>query len=96
MSVAAVILGAKNVGVRNIKNHLCQFIRKQKTFVITEYGEPTSVLMPYNDVIELVDILDELQDSEVLKIVAEGRKTIKKGAKGILSSKVFKKLKAKK
>lgn len=96
MSIATAVLKARNVGVRNFKNHLSQFIRKQETFVITEYGEPTSVLMPYDDVLELIDILDELQDPETLRIIQEGRKAIKRGIKGRLVSKLFAKIRAQK
>lgn len=91
MNFALALLKAKSIGVGNFRDNLCRYIQKAKTYIITEHGEPTSVVMPYEEVMELLDILDELQDRDVLKLVAEGRKSIKKGARGISASKVFKK-----
>ena len=60
-------------------------------FVVTEHGQPTGVLLPYENILEIVDILDELRDKSTLKDIALGRKSISRGAKGILASTVFKK-----
>jgi hypothetical protein len=40
--------------------------------VITDRGKPVSVNLPYSDVLELIDILDELTDPETLAMIAEG------------------------
>lgn len=90
MSISNALLRAKSIGVRNFRDRASRFIRKHEFLIITEHGTPTSVLLPYTDVLEIVDILEELEDRKTVKIIAEGRRAIKKGAKGILASKAFK------
>jgi hypothetical protein len=41
------------------------------------------VFLPYEDVLELADIMDELQDKALIKTIAEGRKAIYMGKAGI-------------
>ncbi len=91
MTISNALLRAKSVGVRNFRDGVSHFIGKHEMFIITEHGNPTSVLLPYNDVLEIVDILEELEDKKVLKLVAEGRRAIAKGARGISASASFKK-----
>lgn len=91
MTFGNALLKAKTIGVRNFRDKVSSLIRTHQMFVVTEYGSPTSVLLPYNDALEIVDILDELRDKEYLKAVSQGRKAIGRGAKGILVSKIFKK-----
>lgn len=91
MTIARALLKARSIGVRNFRDKLSRFINKHELFIVTEHGEPTSVLLPYEDMLEIVDVLDELQDEETIKAVAEGRKSIKSGAKGISFSTIFKK-----
>ena len=53
-------------------------------------SSPEYALVPYNDIMEIVDVLEELEDSTLLKTIAEGRKAVRRGAKGILFSNVLK------
>jgi len=62
-----------------------------KAYLITEHGHPAGVFLPYEDALELVDIIDELNDKDVLKMIAEGRRAIHKGAHGVLLSDSLKK-----
>lgn len=90
MSIANVLLRAKSVGVRNFRDGVSRFIGKHEPFIITERGTPASVLLPYDDVLEIVDVLEELEDKETLKLVAQGRRAIRRGVKGIRASTSFK------
>jgi len=94
MSVATAILKADHIGIRDLKEHLSTKILT-KTLVITERGVPVSVNLPYEDVLELTDLLDELADPETLATVAEGRKAINKGTMGAAVSYLFKRIRAK-
>ncbi len=96
MSLAIALLHAPNIGVRKFKNHLSSYLNKAKTLIITDNGEPTSVVMPYDDVVELVDLIEELRDREVLELVTQGRKSISRGARGVSVNKVFKRIRRKK
>jgi len=91
MTLGNALLKAKSIGVRNFRDKVSRLIHTHEIFVVTEHGSPTSVLLPYDDVLEIVDVLDELRDKDALKAVAQGRKAIGRGVKGILASKILKK-----
>jgi len=92
MSVSADILKAKRVGMREFKSHVSKKFLNEM-IVIYERNAPVSVNVPYEELLELADILDETTDPETLKIVAVGRRTIKAGTKTIRVSETFKKFK---
>ncbi len=87
------LLKAQKIGVRKFRDSISKFIHTHQMFVLTEHGTPTNVLLPYNDALEIVDILDELRDKDTLKAVSSGRASIKRGVKGIPASTVLKKKK---
>jgi len=90
MTISNALLRARSVGVRNFRDSASRFIGKHGMLIITEHGNPRSVLLPYNDILEIVDILEELENKKVLRLVAEGRRAIAKGVKGIQVSASFK------
>lgn len=92
MTTATDLLKADHVGVREFKEHVSADSLKKIT-VITDHGKPISVNLPFDDVLELVDILDELRDPQLLDVIATGRKSIKAGHKGMSSLKLFQKIK---
>lgn len=91
VSITTDILKAEHIGIRELKEHLCK-VNLEKTLVITDRGRPISVNLPYEDILELVDMLDELTDAETLAVIAEARAAIKAGAKGIPVSNLFRRL----
>ncbi len=91
MSIATNILKAPHVGIRDLKIHLSSLLKKG-SLIVTERGKPVNVILPYSDMIELLDMLDEITDPETIKTIQEGRKAISRGVKGIPVSNVFKKL----
>lgn len=88
MTIASNLLKTNHIGVRDLKEHLSKQLLKN-TLIITNRGTPVSVNLPYSDMLELVDILDELSDAETLEAISDGRKSIKAGTKGRLVSKLF-------
>ena len=93
MSIAVDLLKADRIGVRDFKEHLTTKLLNN-LLLITDRGNPVSVNLPYQDVLELVDILDELIDIETLKTIAEGREEIKTGSEGIPVSNLFNNIRA--
>jgi len=94
VSIAADLLKAHRIGIRNLKKHLStKFL--SEILVVTDRGTPISVNLPYSDVLELIDILDELADSETTATIDEGRRAIKAGAKGVPVSNLFNRIRAK-
>lgn len=90
MTIDRALLRAKSIGVRNFRNRLSSLMRKHEIFIVTEHGAPTSVLVPYDELLEIADVFDELKDAGTIKAVAEGRKAIRQGAKGVSVSALFK------
>ena len=91
MTLAAALLRAPRIGAREFRNKACSFINMGKAYLITEHGHPAGVFLPYEDALELVDIVDEFNDKKTLKLIAHGRRAIRKGARGIRLSDSLKK-----
>jgi len=91
MTTAVDILKAKHCGIREYKKHLSTTLLKDFV-VITDRGKPISVNLPYEEVLEMLDIFDEILDPETINDVLESRKSIKSGGKGISVSNLFNKL----
>jgi hypothetical protein len=84
MTLAAALLRVPRVGAREFRNKACSFIRTGRAYLVTEHGQPAGVFLPYEDAVEIAEIIDELNDRRLLKTIAEGRRAIHKGAKGTL------------
>ena len=93
MSIATDLLKTRHVGIRDLKEHLTTELL-HKPLIITDRGTPVSVNVPYSEMMEFLDILNEIEDTETVLTVQEGRKAIKAGAKGIPVSRLFKKIRA--
>lgn len=93
MSIAAELLKAPHLGIRDIKERLSRRLLKD-VLIITDRGIPVSVNLPYADMLEWVDIIDELTDLETINRVREGRKAVHEGAQGIPVVQLFKKIRA--
>jgi hypothetical protein len=94
MSIAVDLLKAHHIGIRDLKEHLStKFLNN--LLVITDRGKPVSVNLPYSDVLELMDIVDELTDPETIAAISEGREAIKEGAEGVPVSNLFSKIRTK-
>ena len=91
MSIAADLLKASHIGIREFKGQITAKSLKEP-LVITDRGIPISVSLPYSDVVELVDILEEIADPKIVSLVQEGRRTIKNGAKIIPAADLFRKM----
>jgi hypothetical protein len=95
MVIASDLLKAPHIGVRELREHLSQKLNSNKTLIVTDHGQPKKVIISYENMLELVDIVDELQDRETLKTVLEGKAVISDKSKGIPVSKLFQKLRLK-
>ena len=94
MTAARSLLNAKHIGIRELREHLSKRLKGNQLLIVTEHGTPTKVIVSYKDMLELVDVLEELQNSETLSVVREGRMAVKKGAKGIPVTDLFAQIRA--
>ena len=79
MTLATALLKAEHVGVRNLRSHLSRSLKKAKPIVITDHGVARKVLIDYQDLLEISDILEEIQDAETMRLVQEGKKSMREG-----------------
>lgn len=84
MTLSTALLRAPRVGAREFRNKACAFIKTGKFYLVTEHGKPAGVFVPYDEAINLIELLDELHDKELLATIAEGRKAIRRSAKGVV------------
>lgn len=89
MTLAAILLKAPHIGVRQFKARLSRFLKGGSPLIITERGVPVDVVIPYAEAIEMVDLIDEATDLETLKAVEEGRKAIKAKKEGVSVPRLF-------
>ena len=89
MTVATALLNARYIGVRELREHLSNRLKGNKVIVVTDHGTPTKVILSYQDVVELIEVLDELRDQAAVQSVREGRKAIRAGGEGIPVNRLF-------
>jgi prevent-host-death family protein len=87
----AQLLRARHVGIRELKNGLSGFISRGEPIVATDRGEPKSFLVPYEEMVELAEMIEEASDSVLVAQVREARAAYRRG-EGIPVSRLWKKL----
>lgn len=92
MSMATELMRAAPIGVKDLKNRLSAVIGASKARVVTDRNRPRHFLIPYEDMVELLEIFEELSDPEYLRRVAEGRRVVAKGGKGVPVGRMWKRL----
>lgn len=93
MGIAAGLLRAPHVGIRDLKENLSRLLKSGDPLVVTERGRPVDVILPYADMMNLIDIIDEMTDTETLATVMDGKKAIASGARGVSATRLFRKMK---
>ncbi|MBI4655205.1 MAG: type II toxin-antitoxin system Phd/YefM family antitoxin [Elusimicrobia bacterium] len=70
---------AQHVGVKELKNHLSMFFKSHKPIIATDRGQPAYFLVPYENMVELIEMLEEAKDAGLARLVKSGRQTYAKG-----------------
>ncbi len=87
----AQMLRAQHVGIKDLKNRLSMLFKTHKPIVATDRGRPIYLLIPYDEMVELLEMLEEAKDEEFVRMVQSGRKEYVKG-KWRSARKLWKKL----
>ncbi len=90
MGVAG-LLRAQHVGIRDLKNRLSEFLAGGKPLVATDRGRPKYFLIPYEEMAELAETLEELSDPRMVAQVQEARDAYRRG-EGVPVSRLWKRL----
>ena len=94
MTFEAALLRADHVGIRELREHLSDQLKRKQPLIVTERGVPKKVILSYQDVLDLIEALHELQDQELVALVREGRAAVRRGAKGIPVKRLFQKIRS--
>ena len=89
MTLESALLRAEHVGVRELREHLSDRLKRKQPLVVTERGIPKKVILSYQDVLDLIEVLQELRDEELVRFVHEGRSAVKRRVKGIPVERLF-------
>ena len=91
MGSSHLLRKAKPVNVREAQAQLSKLIRSKSPSMVLSHGKPVSFLVPYEDMLDLVETLDELKDRRLLKELERARTEYTRG-KSIPAERLFKKL----
>lgn len=91
MSTASLLRKAKPVNVREAQAQLSKLIRSKSPSMVLSHGKPVSFLVPYEEMLDLVETLDELKDTKLLREIERARTEYAQG-KAVPAERLFKKL----
>lgn len=91
MSSTNLLRKAKPVNVREAQAQLSKLIRSKSPSMVLSHGKPVSFLVPYGDMLELVESLEELKDKRLLGEIARSRTEYAQG-KPVPAERLFKKM----
>ncbi|MCX5783782.1 MAG: hypothetical protein NTW04_05025 [Elusimicrobia bacterium] len=66
------MLGARHVGVKELKNNISMLFKTHKPIVATDRGQPTYFLIPYEDIVELIEMIEEARDAKLIRAIQSG------------------------
>ena len=73
MTYRSIFRDAKPVNVKEAQAGLSRLVKSAKPSLITSHGKPLSFIIPYDEMLELLDMLEELRDKRLIKGIAEAR-----------------------
>jgi antitoxin (DNA-binding transcriptional repressor) of toxin-antitoxin stability system len=91
MTAASLLRKAKPVNVREAQAQLSKLIRSKSTSMVLSHGKPVSFLVPYEEMLDLVETLDELKDKKLLQEIERAR-TEYAGGKAVPVERLFRKM----
>ena len=91
MTARNLLRKAKPVNVREAQAQLSKLIRAKSPSMVLSHGKPVSFLVPYDDMLDLVETLDDLKDKKLLDEIKRARKEYAEG-KSVPAERLFKKM----
>jgi len=73
MTATTLLRKAKPVNVRQAQAGLSRLIGTKLPSLVLSHGKPVSFLMPYEEMLDLLDTLEDLKNDKLLKEIAKGR-----------------------
>jgi antitoxin (DNA-binding transcriptional repressor) of toxin-antitoxin stability system len=91
MTTASLLRKAKPVNVREAQAKLSRLIRSKAPSMVLSHGRPVSFLIPYEEMLDLLEMVDEMKDQMLLKEIARARAEYAKG-KAVPAEPLFRKM----
>ncbi len=91
MTAASLLRKAKPVNVREAQAKLSRLIRSKSPSMVLSHGKPVSFLVPYEEMLDLLDMLEELKDAKLLQEIARARSEYVR-RKPVPAERLFKKI----
>lgn len=91
MTSRSLLKEAATVNVKEAQAKLSFLINSSTPSLVISHGKPVSFLIPYEEMLDLLDMLEELKDKRLLDKIAKARLEYKQG-KEIPAEHLFKKL----
>jgi len=91
MSSTNLLKKAKPVNVREAQARLSKLIHSKSPSMVLSHGKPVSFLVPYEDMLDLVETLEELKDKTLLGEIARSRAEYAQG-KAVPAERLLKKM----
>jgi len=91
MTTVSLLRAAKPVNVREAQAKLSRLIRSKSPSMVLSHGKPVSFLIPYDEMLDLLEMLDELKDKKLLQEIARARAEYAQG-KAVPAERLFRKM----
>lgn len=91
MRTSSILKRARPVNVREAQAKLSRLIRSKTPSLVLSHGKPVSFLVPYEDMLDLIEMTEELKDRRLLEEIARARSEYAEG-KAVPAEMLFKKM----
>ena len=91
MTVASLLRKAKPVKVREAQAQLSKLFRSKSPSMVLSHGKPVSFLVPYEEILDILEALNELKDKKLLHEIERGRTEYAQG-KAVPAERLFRKM----
>jgi len=91
MTTVSLLRKAKPVNVREAQAKLSRLIRSKLPSMVLSHGKPVSFLIPYEEMLDLVELLDELKDTRLVQEISRARGEYTRG-KAVPAERLFRKM----
>lgn len=91
MTTKTLLRRAKPVNVKEAQARLSTLIRSKTPSLVLSHGKPVSFLVPYEEMLDLLEMMDELKDQRLFEEIARARSEYAEG-KEVPAERLFKKM----
>ena len=91
MTTKSILRQSKPVNVREAQAKLSRLIRSKWTSLVLSHGKPVSFLVPYEEMLDLLEMLDDLKDQKLIEEITRARSEYAEG-KAVPAERLFRKM----